>query len=333
MGKFAIQGGLPANYNLGRGRLYLYGERGKTNSANSLLGDTAGWRDIGNVTQFTISQGSETKDHTSYLTGIQTIDKSIAVSTKLNISFATDEMSANNLAAWFGGTLISGYNGSSILNPAKLASDNAFYLTTPNMYFQIPSTVANHVYDLWYDLQMTAPVSHGAPLGGQTLRAYDFEPNASQAITVRKNPTDRSTADGTLLTEGTHYVLDRRMGLIKFLAAANFTTGGGDYVQIKWAAGTSGLSGIDTFLHTFGLLEHSGKTVAIKFVQENANDNDNSSELVLFQVKLKPEGDFSGISDEWGVLTFSGAAEALTENIPFGASPYGKFTMRDSYST
>ncbi len=333
MSKFAIQGGVPANYVLGRGRVYLSGERGKTNTIGELLSPTAQWRDIGNVTQMTVTFESETKDHLSYLTGIQTTDKSIAVSNKMNISFSTDEMSINNLAQFFGGTIISNSNGGLAFNAAKLASNNAVFATVENMWFEIPSTVQNHIYNMWFDLQMTFNSSMTAPYTSKTVRARDFESQANQAITVRKNPTSRTASDGTLLTEGTHYVLDRKNCMIKFLPAANFTAGGGDDVQIAWAAGTSGLAGVDTSLHLFGLLQHSGDTVALKFIGENANDDDLPCELLIWQIKLKPEGEFAGIGDEWAAVTFSGVSEATTGEVPVGASVYGMFTIRDSYST
>lgn len=336
MSKLAFQGGVPANYLLGRGRVYVRGERGKTDSLGNLLDDTAGWRDIGNVTQFTVSFESETKDHTSYLSGIQTIDKSIAVSTKMNISFATDEQSVLNLANFFGGTVIASATGGVVMNPAKVASDNVFFSGIENMYFDLPATNTNIVYDVWYDLEMVMPSS--PPIGfeayaSKTVKAYDFEAQAAQAISVRKGATTRTATDGTLLTEGADYVIDRKAGMIKFLQPALLNTGTSTKIQIKWGAGTSGLAGVDTSLFAFGLLQHSGKTVALKFVQENPNDEDKIGVMLIHQIKLKPEGDFSGIGDDWATVSFSGVAEAYEGEVPVGSSPFGMFVTRDSYST
>lgn len=323
MSKFAQQGGVPANYVLGRGRLYLKGELGKYVSGTH-GSDTDAWRDIGNVTAFTLSYERETKDHTSYLLGAQTIDLSIAVSTKMNVSFTLDELSIQNLAMFLGGYTISSSAGGSVINPAKINSDNAAFVGNENMFFTVPALATNYFFDLWRDMELTFTST------STVYRAYDFEAEASQSITVRKNPTDRTTADGTLLVEGTHYEIDRKAGLIKFLTGSVV---GGDTIQIKWAAGTSGLSGIDTSLHYLTLLETSGKTVAVKFVQENANDEDKYAELTLHSVKLQPDGDFAGIGDDWATLSFTGVAQAISENIPIGSSPYGKLVMRETYST
>lgn len=336
MSKLAFQGGVPANYLLGRGRLYLLGERGKTDSLGALLADTAAWRDIGNVTQMTVNFESETKDHVDYQTGVQNIDKSISVSNKMTISFATDEQSVLNLSNFFGGTVFATGLGAAVLNPAKLASDNAVFAGVENMYFELPAGNTAVLYDVWYDLQMVMP---GTPVLGfeayasKTVKAYDFEAQASQAISVRKGATTRTAADGTPLTEGTHYVLDRKAGMIKFLQAALFNTTTPTMVQIKWAAGTSGLAGVDTSLFSFGLLQHSGKTVSLKFVQENPNDDNKINIFIVHQIKLKPEGEFAGISDDWSSVSFSGVAEAYSGEVPVGSSPYGMFVTRDAYST
>lgn len=68
-------------------------------------------------------------------------------------------------------------------------------------------------------------------------------------------------------------------------------------------------------------------------MQENPNDSDHVVVVHLLAVKLQPDGDFAGIGDDWAVLSFAGVAEAATENIPAGSSPYGYIALRNAYAT
>lgn len=324
---FTPRGGSPASYVLGRGKLYVKGDVKRS----GLTPGTDGWRDIGNCSAFTVTQEAEVKEHKSYLSGIATIDKQVPVSQKMTVSFTTDEV-ANwlNLAAFFSGTLLTDSLGGVVPNNAGVASDFWATLTSnpsiANVFVQTAST--DYLYDLWYDLELFVTSPFNA-----FYRALDFSPQGAQAISVRKQATTNVATDGVALTENTHYLIDRRMGRIMFLDVPGGIARG-DTWQVKWAASPDATKalGLDTAQHMIQLLTNSGVTVGLKFVGENPNDGDKQVEYGFHKVQLKPEGEFSGIGDDWAGLGFSGAVEAIS-NPPAGTSPYGWARGRDAYAT
>lgn len=311
--KFNIKGGDASQYNLGRGIVLIKGQY-----------PGGGWQDLGNCTSFTISQESETKEHRSSLQGLQVIDIDVPVSQKMTVSFTLDEISSQNLGQFFSGTTYHSEVGAFVANAAAIDSGNVL-ISSGNQNFYLDTAPTDYVIGVWFDLQLTLPV-HGL------VRAYDFEPNAAQAITVRKQVSGNTdTSGGTLLTEGTHYEVDRKMGRIRFL------TGGiaaGDTFLVQWAAPTDAakVAGVDTQLAKTAILTNSGLSVGVKFVGVNPNDGDKPYEIEFFQVKLKPDGEFSAIGDDWTELSFQGVAEAVS-NPPPMSSPYGRVTSRSVYNT
>ena len=333
MPKFNPRGGDASQYNLGRGKLYLRGE-------TKFLGNTPvldGWRDVGNVTQFTVSQEAETKEHKSFLSGLQSIDQEIAVSNKMSISFATDELSVNNIRLFLSGSLYDNKQGDAVTNGSCIASNydagGGFELVNKNFFYDSAST--DYLFDLWFDLTLDITVT-GVIAYGLT-RCYDFQAAGTQAITVRKNGTTRVDEGGgtTLLTEGTHYEIDRKMGRIRFFDVGAGGLVRGDTFMVKWAAPTGDTNkvlGVDYLLSKVGLLTSSGVSVGLKFIGENPNDAGKPMEMEFYSIKLRPDGDFAGIGDDWTQLSFTGVAQAVS-NPPLLASPYGVFTSRPSFST
>lgn len=320
-------GGRPGNYVLGRGKVLAQGE---------FAGALTGWRDVGNVTAFTVSQESETKEHQSFLTGIKTIDLEIALSTKVNISFTMDEASNfYNLAQFFSGT-VTGYASdptnlsNALLNAAACRSDDTANAGWAGSVGPIASGSENVVFSagtvdqgLWYDLSLTFALGLG------TWRAYNLD--STQTITVKKNPTGRDETTGTTMAEGVDYEIDKKMGRIRVIAASwnNLS----DVLLVHWTAPSvdrhpvGALPGQDAKLEQIKMLTNSGVTVALKFIQVNPNDSDHPIEFEFFKVKLRPSGDWGGISDEWATISVEGAASSIA-NPPAGASPYGRITTR-----
>ncbi len=328
--KLDTRGGSPATYLLGRGKLYIGGDVNRYNGATPIAASHQNWRDVGNVTNFTITQESETKEHRSSLKGVQTIDLEVPVSQKMIVTFSLDELNLHNLTRFFSGDLLAGSLNYALFNASCIDSTTLIAGVTGDPNFFVDTTVDEAVHDLWYDLELTT-ISYAG-----TYRAIDFQPNASQAIVVRKQATTRSASDGTVLTEGTHYEIDRKMGRIRFYNVAGGLTAG-DTFQVRWAAPTGDATknttfGTDSKLYMIKLLTTSGISVPVKFISENPNNGDIQAALELFRVKLKPDGEFSGIGDDWAALTFTGALESVT-NPPPGSSEYGRWIGRETYST
>lgn len=316
-----FRGGKPQNYALGRGRLYLQGDALFTDSTGAELTPNAfGYRDVGNVTAFTITQESETKEHRSFLSGLANTDLELAVSNKMSIAFQCDEINAVNLARFLSGDVVGQAVGSPIGNAAAVVS--TLIPGAENYYLDFSLT--EPLLDLWYPITLTLPV-----LG--EVRAIDFESQASQAITVHRNPSNRTTG-GTLLVEGVGYELNRKMGLIRFLSGAGWALG--DSVRVGWAAPTvakSGTLGVDDSLFAIRPLQNSGKTVKVMFISENPNDGDIPMCVEFWSVKLRPEGEAALIGDDWMTLGFTGAVQSVT-SFPAGGNQYGRILGRPSFS-
>lgn len=320
------RGGSPTKYSLGRGRLLLAGDASAFSSYVEQAIDNKAYRDVGNCTAFSITQESETKEHTSYLEGIATRDLELAISTKMTVNLQLDEVSMINIARFLSGEVWNSANFAGVLNSASVVST----LPTSSENFFYDTAALDFVYDLWYQISID--------LGAGPVAAIDFESQASQAIEVRKNPTTRTSADGTVLTEGTHYELDRKAGMIRFLISGGGGLQRGDVFRVSWAAPTvaknpdSGGLGVDDALSAVRILTNSGKTVALRFIGENPNDGNLVTIVDLWAVKLRPDGELQLISDEWTTMGFTGALQAIS-NPPPNSSPYGRILQRASYST
>lgn len=319
------RGGRPDDYMLGRGRLLVADASLYASYVEQTLPDRV-YRDVGNCTAFTITQESEVKEHTSYLEGIATRDLEVPISNKMSISFQLDELSMANLGRFLSGDVWSIENGSPMLNAAAVDSVTAAVPGSEN--FWVDTAATDFVYDQWYPIMLVSLVG--------TVFAIDFQAQASQAITVRKNPTTRTSTDGTVLTEGTHYELDRKAGMIRF----PFVGGGGlirgDVFRVSWPAPSgparSSVPGGDDELVGINLLTNSGKTVAIRFIGENPNAGNLVTVFDAWSVKLRPDGELALIGDDWGTLGFTGALQSIA-NPPLQSSPYGRMVRRNVYST
>ena len=341
MAGFDLRGGKPGNYVLGRGKLYLSGDSNKTTGLGT--GPVAAntqkvFRDVGNVTAFTVNQESEVKEHKSSLSGLQVIDLEVPVSQKMSISFSCDELNANNITRFLSGTYIGRDNdagSAGLANGAAIASDNAL-ITAGFRNFFVDTATTDHVHDVWYDILLDLVV----PAAGFDLRGVpcvDFEPNdgptVKQAITVTKGGADNVTP-GTALTEGVHYEIDRQMGRIRFYNVAGGLAAG-DTFLVVWAAPSvakASTPGLDDSLWVIQPLTTSGVTVGLVFVMENANDGSIPTRFEYWQVKLKPDGDLAGIGDDWAAMSFTGVVEAVTE-YPIYGSKYGRVLGRNSFTT
>lgn len=318
-----LLGGNTSKLTLGRGVLYVKGDvrlGGVTPSED-------GWRDMGNLSSLTISQESETKEHLDFQSGIATIDISVQISSKTTLSFVAEEMLPHNLAAFFAGTLYSTDLGNSIANPLGFANAAAlpsnFFAGFENWF--VDTNTTDYLYDIWFDLYINS--------AGQIIRAYDF--STAQTITVYKQVTNRTTVGpGATLVENRDYFLNRKNGMIRF-ANVGTSVQRGDTILVTWAASAdpdkSAVTGNDTQMQKIAILQNSGINVAAKFVGENPITGV-SYELLLHKILLKPEGEFSGIGDDFSGLGFSGVLSSIT-NPPPGTSIYGGLTLRNKQTS
>jgi hypothetical protein len=340
MAGFDTRGGKPSNYVLGRGKLYLSGDISRTfNLVNPTADSNRVWRDLGNVTGFTVTQESETKEHRSSLQGLQVVDLEVPVSQKMTIGFVLDEINANNLARFMSGSYLGADNDDgatvpALGNGARIASDNVTLMfAAGDRNFFVETLATDQVWDVWYDLELRI-------LSSGTFPCIDFEPQGTganqQNIRVRHAVIDNvdTATGGTLMAEGTNYEIDRQMGRIRFsnTGHANDIARGDNFVVYWDAQEGVTLDYLDTELFAIQPLSTSGVTVRVKFIQENANDGDKPLALEFWQVKLKPDGEYAGIGDDWAQLAFTGVVESIDTPEVFG-SPYGRILGRNSFKT
>lgn len=199
--------GLPQtkDYSLGRGTLYI----AKLNTSTGLP-DESGYRDVGNVPDFSISINIEELLHQSSRQGLKVTDKRVVTSQTMNISLSLDELSAENMALFFSGDTLESVN-----NPA-VAGFSSVALTT---------TV---VLGRWYDI-----------VNGSGVRAVDLD---ATKVAVKGGATGV-----TALVEGADYLLDLKMGRI-FTLAVPATLVAGDNLNVVLTADAGAAAKLDQVL-------------------------------------------------------------------------------------
>lgn len=170
----------PGDYILGRGIVYAA-------TLSSGVPDANGWRDLGNSPEFTVSLETEKLEHQSSRAGLQTVDKEVTLSQKMNIAFSLDEFNDQNLALFMQGETATHTN----------AADGA--AITDEV---LSSSV---VLGRWYDL-----------VNASGDRLYDVQ--IGDLVVEEGSPT-------TLVLD-TDFTLDAKMGRIFILSSAvNITDG------------------------------------------------------------------------------------------------------------
>lgn len=185
-----------ADYSLGRGKLYV----ALLDTATGLP-DAAGYRDVGNVPDFSISIDIEELLHQSSQRGLRITDKRVVTQQTMNLSVSLDELSSENMAVFFSG------DTATATNPAVAG-------------FATHVLSATVTLGRWYDIKSASGV-----------RAVDLDPTKVAAT---------ETAGPTVLVEGTDYTLDTKMGRIFLLTTAtNIATGESLSVALTADAGAA----------------------------------------------------------------------------------------------
>src|SRR5262245_43608037 len=135
--------GLPntGDYVLGRGKVY-----GALIDTVTEKPTAAGWRDLGNAPEFTLSLETEKLEHQSSMEGLKVVDKEVTLSQKMSIGFSLDEINDQNLSEW-------------------LSGETASHTNTAIAGFSNVTQSSAVVLGRWYDL-----------VNGSGERAYDIDP-------------------------------------------------------------------------------------------------------------------------------------------------------------
>jgi hypothetical protein len=199
--------GLPQtkDYSLGRGTLYI----AKLNTSTGLP-NADGYRDVGNVPDFSISINIEELLHQSSRQGLKVTDKRVVTSQTMNISLSLDELSSENMALFFSGDTLE-----SVTNPA-VAGFSSVALTT------------DVALGRWYDI-----------VNGSGVRCVDLD--------ASKVAVKGGASGTTALTEGADYTLDLKMGRI-FTLAVPATLIAGDNLNVVLTADAGAAATLDQVL-------------------------------------------------------------------------------------
>jgi len=117
------------NYVLGKGRTYF--DQFKPGTKQN-----TGERYMGNTPEFSQTQAQESLDHIDADQGLNVKDESIIISNELTGSFVTDNISAENIAMWFGG------DASALVVASALAVVNADLTVQRGRTFQLGTSAA-----------------------------------------------------------------------------------------------------------------------------------------------------------------------------------------------
>lgn len=250
------------DYYLGRGKVYL-------SLLDSISNLPTKWRAVGNATQFKVSVKTAKVQHYNSQDALKRADDEVPTQQDITMMMTLDEMSAENLAQFFSGTVVA------YTNPAIAGFTNATLVLN-----------ADAVANTWYDIQTTTG-----------LRAYDLTPAVDPVISVVSPGTPAA------LVEGTDYTLDRALGRF-FLLASGVTkvnTGGAGIIKIILPA----MAAASTLTKTKGSTS-SPVRVAVKFVPKNAKSPNDVAEFQAHSVMLTGDGDLSMIDEKYSTMDFNG---------------------------
>lgn len=179
----------PGDYILGRGKVYAA-------LLTSGVPAETGWRDLGNAPEFTVNIETETLEHQSSREGLQTVDKEVTLSIKMNLAFTLDEFNDENVALFMQG---------------ETASHTNVAVAGFSEYEMISAVTLGR----WYDI-----------VNSSGERAYDID--------TADLDVDNGT-DDTDLVEGVDYDLDLKMGRI-FLRSGATAIEAGEALDVALAA-------------------------------------------------------------------------------------------------
>ncbi len=253
------------DYYLGRGIIYL-----AILDEDQLPGP---WRDLGNAPAFTATLTSEELLHQASRTGLKVTDKRITLSQDIGLAFSVDELSAENQALFFGGTV------TSVTNPAVAG--------VGTMMAPIEIT-DDATLGRWYDLRT---VYTGAGV-----------PTSFSATSVPK--IRRTSGTPMDLVIDTDYLINHETGQV-FLKTDAVNVAATDTVAWYSAADASAPANIERVQ----ALDAGVQTYALKFVAENPASDSEKTVYEFYSVSISADGDLALIGEEFAQANFTGAAQ------------------------
>lgn len=239
------------------------------------LPDAAGFRDLGNAPEFSITVSIEDLRHQSSREQIKFTDKRFVISQEVGLAFQLDEINFQNLADF-----LSGVTGT-FDNAHDTVITAAANILWPGA--TTPFTVGN-----WYEL-----------FGAGGRRVYNLDA-AGVTYSFVEDPA------GTPVTlSADDFEVDEQMGLVRFLSTGTNALTGAENIGFAISAAAT----VPQDLDAVEALQRAEVTGALLFISVNAGDDGQKTEYRFHKVSLSADGDLAKISDEVVVMNFTGVAE------------------------
>lgn len=259
------------NLVVGRGRVYF---------DQLIKGVYQGERYLGNTPDFSMSTSVDKLDHFSSDRGLRQKDKSINLETTRSLSLTTDNISVENVALFFAGTVLSSLQSAQTGVQEKVNGGS--------------KVMRGRQYQLG--------VSADYPMGQGGIKAETFNiVYADASASISTGSGDISTLPGVTVLPPENYELDANSGSLWIETDAPDIVGDVQLVVSYDRAASSR----DVVISTDNVVEG-----ALRFVSDNP-EGENMS-YFFPKVSISPDGDYALKGDDWQQIGFT--AEVLVRD-------------------
>lgn len=323
------------NYTLGRGMLFW-------DPWDSVNLRYEGERALGNAPEISINMNATFLDHYSSMSGFKSKDKTVVNELAPQITFALDELVSDNWQMLVFGNksevtqIADDSNTVVIASPLKdryydlglraIASSRIAHGTVTGGPFQVGETITGTtssktavVVQVGSGFLIVNTVS-GAFNATETITGGTSSATATTSTTnvaVSGLATLKTTVGTTYYSPTTDFTIDAVSGRIYIPATSTITEGTSLTVIFGVAAST---------YSKITALTAVGQDGKIRYVSDNPVGG--SYEMIIWKVRIKPNGDTALIGDDWARLPFQG--DILRDATYHPASPYMDMIISDA---
>lgn len=322
------------NYTLGRGMLYW-------DPWDAVNLRYEGERALGNAPEVSINMNATFLDHFSSMSGFKSKDKTVVNELAPQLTFALDELVSDNWQM-----LVFG-DKTEVVQAAD--DSNTVVIASP---------LKDRYYDLGLRAIATKRITHGAVTGGPFVAGETITGTTSSAtavvVQVVSGALIVNTVSGTFsasetltggtssatTTSSTTAVAVSGLASVKTTSGSTYYTLGTDFTvdavsgRVFFTAGSTIVEGT-SLTATFGAasttydkisaLTAVGQDGKIRYVSDNPVGG--AYEMIIWKVRIKPNGDTALIGDDWARLAFQG--DILRDATYHPTSPYMDLLVSD----
>lgn len=329
------------NYTLGRGALFW-------DPWDAVNLRYVGERALGNAPEISINMNATFLDHYSSLSGFKSKDKTIVNELAPQITFTLDELVSDNwqLLVFGEKTEVSQVadDSNTVVIPAPLkdryydlglraiASTRITHGTVTSGPFQVGETVHNAVAPnnatativevgaTWLIVKDVAVNGSGTAFAASdTLTGATSSATATASTGAVAVPglVSLKTTSGSTYYASTDFSVDAVSGRIYFPSTSTIVEGTSLTANFGVAA---------TTYNKINALTSVGQDGKLRYVSDNPQGG--QYEMIIWKVRIKPNGDTALIGDDWATLPFQG--DILRDATYHPSSPYMDLIVTDS---